>query len=187
MNISLPILFLFSSALSCSFKSMNYKDVKILWWEGTEVVINSDFLENLKEEEKAVLALISTYAGGECIYENNELNCTLTSALGLGTQCSDKHLSFVKKWFLKDYEVYTSLNDCYSVPYTATNQTKFSEINISRDGINIIVYMNFHSVYSADLISYQWKQKETFELKDGFLYLIEKVVYDEIEKSLNFE
>lgn len=188
MKILLPLLLLISFAHSCSFNSMNYNDVKILWWEETEVVLNLEFISKMNDEERAVLALLSTYAGGECMNdEDNNFKCSLTSALNLGNQCSEEHLAFVKKWFLKDYDVYTSLSDCYSVPYTATNQFKFSEIYFSRSYNRIIVNYKIQGVRFEEEYFYNYKIKETFELKDGFLYLIDKVVFDKIEKSINVD
>ena len=183
-NISLPLLLLFSFALLCSFNSMNYTDVKILWWEETQVVLNLKFISKMNEEERAILALLSTYAGGECIYnEDTKLECSLTSALNLGYQCSEEHLSFVKKWFLKDYDVYTRINDCYSVPYTATNQSKFSEILFSRNKNMITVKYKIQGVNLAELLFYEWEFIETFELRDNYLFKInEEVIYNKVEK-----
>jgi hypothetical protein len=179
MKVFIGIIICLSSVnLFCQ----DYEDVKILWWEDVDVVLNLEFISKMKEEEKAVLALLSTYAGGECIYdEDTRLECSLTSALNLGYQCSEEHLEFVKKWFLKDYEVFSKINNCYSIPYSATNQFKFSEIIFSRNDIRIQVLYKIQGVRLAEEYFYNYEVLETFEIKDGYLYKIneEELLFEE--------
>ena len=92
----------------------------------------------MTDPEKAALGCIATFIGSECWWDgetNNDrtnLDCKIITALGLGYQCSDEHLLFLRKWFSTDKEVLSKLetSNCPTTPYTATSQNTFDEIKL---------------------------------------------------------
>ena len=63
-------------------------------------VARLDRLAPLPEGMRAVLALYALQNGAGCDHVNDiGLQCGLTVALGFKAQCSEDHISFVRKWF----------------------------------------------------------------------------------------
>lgn len=105
------------------------KNVKILWQqmekdtaldaEVSATKVNTDFIRSAPESIKAILAYYASLAGSDCF--NNQ--CVLSAALGLGEQCSDKHINLIKKWFGNDQLAMDAIESCYNTPNTATVQS----------------------------------------------------------------
>jgi hypothetical protein len=115
-------------------------------------------LEPLSPALRALLAFYAMRANGGCppgdwsadgkIYE---MSCPLTTALGLGFQCSEAQISLVRTWFkdgapplLIDLKTATRIgrsvdfaSTCAATPYTATHQTIWSSIRVlsGKDGV----------------------------------------------------
>ena len=107
--------------------------------------IDTGYIATAAEPVKAVIALVSSFAGTECDWENDEpnseysnLSCRLTAALGLGYQCSPTHKDFIKKWFDGDPAVMELIENCYAVPNSATIQSVLEKLTITVDGNRVI-------------------------------------------------
>ncbi|KQO33204.1 hypothetical protein ASF10_19210 [Flavobacterium sp. Leaf82] len=93
--------------------------IKILWLDNAGTLqLNEDYIKTITEQQRAVLGYIATDVGSECHWDGEKkadksnLKCKLLSALNLGYQCSDTHLSFLKKWFKDDLKVLERLQYC---------------------------------------------------------------------------
>ena len=134
------------------------------------IIINEALISSLSTQEKAALGYVATFIGNECWWDgeaNNDrsnLKCKILTALDLGYQCSDKHLGFLRKWFSKDKAAIEDLENCGTMPYTATIQNSFDEILISKDSKSKIIKITFKAtgVNVRESKSWSWIQTDTF-------------------------
>ncbi|HEV3075686.1 MAG TPA: hypothetical protein VHB47_14790 [Thermoanaerobaculia bacterium] len=128
--------------------------VTILSGDEVDVKVNLKPLEPLAPAMRAILAYYAMRGTPGCppgdwsddgkVYE---MKCPLTTALGLGRQCSDEQLALVNAWFKdgiprlglsradaakvgKDRDFDLACND---TPYTATHQDWWQDIRLRRD------------------------------------------------------
>lgn len=148
----------------------------------SSILLNEDYLANISEQERAAIGYVATFIGNECWWdgEANEnysnLDCTIISALGLGYQCSDKHLGFLRKWFETDSLVLTELEEsnCPTIPYTATSQNTFNEITITTKGNSIHIYFEAGGVNLRAQESWEWSETVHFTCDADHVELIKK-------------
>ncbi|HVT18135.1 MAG TPA: hypothetical protein VHQ90_18415 [Thermoanaerobaculia bacterium] len=113
--------------------------------------VNLAPLQPLSEGMRGILALYAMRANGGCEGspdpEAPGLQCPLTTALGLGLQCSDQHLGLVKTWFKDGIPpLRLSRKDaaeanrsgslkwiCNSTSDSATNQSGWSSIRMRQE------------------------------------------------------
>jgi hypothetical protein len=136
--------------------------IKVLWLveqydpqfkENVPVMqLNKAYLQNISDAERAIIAYYATFHGNECWWENDapnedrsNLKCTLISALNLSYQCSDTHLSFIKKWF-RQPELLNELDFCPTIPNTSTIQDAFEEMYVERNGDFFTIRFNICAV-----------------------------------------
>jgi uncharacterized protein len=125
-------------------------------------MVNLAAFQPLSEPFKAILAMYAAQAGGDCT--NEPLECTLTSSLGLGPQCSDAQINLVRKWFregmppMAEYQGPPYILDepealegiCYRQPQTATVQQVWDTIRIGIRGDLVFVEATFSWTHGAD-------------------------------------
>lgn len=112
--------------------------------EEGDCLTNTRYLKEAPEPIKAILAYYAYQAGTGCEKSdsNNSVRCQLTTDLGLGDQCSNRHISMLNRWFAKDNmgEDYPfAESSCYSVPEGATVSQKITAIDIIREQNNVVV------------------------------------------------
>ncbi|PTB97108.1 hypothetical protein C9994_04375 [Marivirga lumbricoides] len=140
----------------------------------------------MTNQEKAAIGYVSTFIGNECWWdgEANEdrsnLDCKIITALGLGYQCSEKHLGYLRKWFSGDKEVLSELqkSNCPTIPYTATSQNTFDKIVIDTKGDSISVYYEVDGTNVREQESWEWSETAYFIATTDNLKLIQKVKSD---------
>lgn len=76
-----------------------YDTIDIYRFKGGEPFINTEYIKNCSEGEKALLAYYSYFFSTNC---KDTKHCALTEALGLGEQTSKEHRELVLKWFTDD-------------------------------------------------------------------------------------
>ncbi len=90
--------------------------------------INSALIAGLPEYLKGLAALYSAMGGTDCI----ELQCELTSALGLGKQGSDAQKNLIKKYFPDDKVAKLIIGqDCYLPPNTSSSYSNFLSLSFT--------------------------------------------------------
>ena len=91
---------------------------------------------------RAILALYALRASTGCY--NDE--CGLTTALGLGEQCSDQQAMLINTWFKKDelrkLKSLDSTRFFNCVPDTATHQSTWGAIRVESHGKLVAVFTN---------------------------------------------
>lgn len=167
---------------------MTDKSVRFLWREDkydkesndtvNTVFINKEYCKNISEPERAAIGFVASFIGSECDWDGkanenyDNLSCKINTALNLGYQCSETHLSFLRKWFKKDKKSLERLTDCSAVPYTATVQNTFSYINVQTKGDTIKITFKASGVDMRSQDSWRYKEENTFVLKKDNLLLV---------------
>jgi hypothetical protein len=119
-------------------------------------VARLDRLSTMSDGLKAILAMYALQAGAGCETHDSagNLQCTLTSALGLGSQCSESHVALVRQWFKDEIPKISGHRDsafqqtqepgvlesmCYTAPFTATFQHTWQIIRVTQRDNRIVV------------------------------------------------
>ena len=166
------------------------RTVKFLWREDrydkdlkdtlNTIIINEELCNSLTEPERAALGFVVTFIGSECNWDGEakddftNLKCKTLDALGLGYQCSDKHLGFLRQWFKNDSKSLNELKDCPTVPYTATSQNTFDYINLEVKDNRISVEFGANGVNMRMGESWSWTETDHFKFDNDNIKLINK-------------
>ncbi len=131
-------------------RPLRAKEVQVLYSaDSMTTAVNLKPLEPLPPALRAVLALYAMRANGGCppgkeVGTRYSMQCPLTTALGLGDQCSDAQIALVGKYFKSGIppldltrEQAAEINRsgdfrraCNATPYTATHQSVWLEIRL---------------------------------------------------------
>lgn len=143
--------------------------IRILWLDNNySVQLNTTYIKTLTDQQRAALGYIATDVSSECSWDGNKkvdasnLKCKFLSALNLGYQCSETHLSFLKKWFKEDTKVLERLQYCNKTESSAKIQDHFIEIKMitTKDSIKIL-----YRAVGEDLEkqkSWSWQEESTY-------------------------
>ncbi len=140
--------------------------------------VNEQYCETAPPSVKAALGFVSTIMGTDCQWDGEandsltNLKCKLTSALGLGYQCSDTHLNFLRQWFRNDKIHLNKLNSCYSVPYTASSQNIISAMKLEIKNDSIIISFSASGINMRTEKSWTYNGSYTFQVRKDELRLI---------------
>lgn len=186
MNIRLStLLFLFSFSISV-FSQTNTTNhttinssatgsivqdeyIKILWLDKNGAIqLNTTYIKTLTDQQRAALGYIATDVSSECNWDGakkadeSNLKCRFLWALNLGYQCSETHLSFLKKWFKEDTKVLERLQYCNKTASSAKIQDHFIEVKMmtAKDTIKIL-----YSAVGEDLDkqkTWSWQEESTY-------------------------
>lgn len=164
--------------------------VKFLWREMkydstlndsfNSIFINQEYANTISDPEKAAIGYVATFIGNECWWDGDtkedrsNLDCKVITALGLGYQCSEGHLGFLRNWFAADKAVLTELENCPTTPYTATVQDTFEEIVVKTKGDTIIVEYKATGMNLREGKNWEWSEKVHFQVNGDHLNLIKK-------------
>lgn len=161
--------------------------IKILWLDQNGTLqLNTNYIKTLTDPQRAALGYIASDVSNECYWDGDKnadgsnLKCKFLSALNLGYQCSEKHLSFLKKWFSEDHKVLERLQYCQKTESSAKIQDHFSEIKMitTKDTIKII--------YSA--IGEDSEKQKTWRWQEESTYSFTKIGIKQINrKNINGE
>jgi len=143
--------------------------IKILWLDNTGTLqLNTNYIKTLTDQQRAALGYIATDVSSECNWDDakkadgSNLKCRFLSALNLGYQCSETHLSFLKKWFKEDTKVLDRLQYCNKTESSAKIQDHFIEIKMitTKETIKIL-----YSALGQDLDkqkTWSWQEESTY-------------------------
>jgi hypothetical protein len=129
--------------------------IKIIWNDCDSLHINYSYLSSIPEREKAAIAFVALHDSRDCEWDGevnkdmSNLSCKIIKALGLGYQCSQKHIALLQKWLGKDSLASEEIKYCPMTPNTShsvegidkifltkINNDKF-KIDYSSSGMNI--------------------------------------------------
>jgi len=141
-------------------------------------------LDRLPQPSGALRGILAMYAlqnGGGCDRRSPQgLECKLTESLGLGPQCSSRHLAEVRRLFIIGMpkmsggapHLYASAGEpgvlealCYGQPDTASRQRTWSAIRVKVSGESVAVQAlgNWMTPYGNGRFGYQTE----YDVSDG--------------------
>lgn len=149
LSIIVSLLILLTILVSC-YTLLNKKPVVLLEGsykiigaiDGSTKVTNKEYIKNAPDSIKAILAYYSSETELNCINKKEGLVCDLSTALGLGNQCSERQANLVKTWLGKDINA----DGCYSVPDGATHSSRYSSLKLDIKGDKVVVDYAWSSV-----------------------------------------
>ncbi|MEZ4924491.1 MAG: hypothetical protein R2780_15085 [Crocinitomicaceae bacterium] len=101
---------------------------------------------------------------GKANDEWTNLKCKLTNKLGLGYQCSDQHLNFLKSWFKDEDSVLLKLEECPLVPYTATSQNAIKKLSLEVTNDTIIIQSDITGANLRELTFWSYSKIDSFKV-----------------------
>ncbi|MBF4491871.1 hypothetical protein IRZ83_04400 [Flavobacterium sp. JLP] len=147
--------------------------IKILWLdENNALQLNENYLKNATDQQRAALGYIATSVGSECYWDGDKkadesnLKCKLLSALNLGYQCSEKHLSFLKEWFKGDQKVIESLQYCNKTEAAAKTQDRFIALKMATSKNSITIIYTAMGVDLNQGSNWKWTEKSTYSFSE---------------------
>lgn len=143
--------------------------IKILWLDKNNTIqLNENYIKTLTNQQRAALGYVVTFIGNECDWDGDKktdesnLKCKLLTALNLGYQCSDTHLSFLKEWFKEDKKVLEDLQDCKKNESSAKIRDQFIELKMATNKNTIKI---IYSAIGIDMIhskNWNWTEESTY-------------------------
>ena len=174
--------------------SLTDKTITFLWRDhNSDIIINKAYCKTISAPEKAALGYVATFIGNECSWDGaytenrSNLKCEILTALGLGYQCSEQHLGFLRTWFKDDAKALKELENCPTTPNTATIQDTFDEITLTTKGNKISVFFKANGVNIREESSWSWSQTDHFELNKNNIKLIKQEKSDITHKKFSIE
>ena len=160
-------------------------------------VAKLDRLGQMSEGINAILAMYALQTGGGCEgHDDAGLRCELTKSLGLGAQCSEKHLKLVRSWFKNEVPAMSIYPEatiqrsfksgelepiCYKAPDTSTVQEVWEIIKVKReDNLVLVDAIRRWTFNSADGPSYRSRYKTEYRIN---AHTITVVAHKEIRLS----
>ena len=156
------------------------------------IVIDQTLADKLTDAERAALGYVVTFIGSECDWDGkaneefSNLKCKALSALELGYQCSDQHLSFLQNWFRNDQDVLKRLAACPRVPYTASNQQTFDEVYLTTQSDTIQVWFRASGMNVPSNTAWKWTEQNVFSVQDGAINLVSADKSEVVKSELGF-
>lgn len=167
------------------------KSVKFLWRESrydpslqdtiSVLVLDEDYCKTIPDAERAALGYTATFTGNECDWDGDytedrsNLKCKIIAALGLGYQCSEAHLGFLRQWFSTDNKVLATLTpeNCPTTPDGASVQESFDEITLrtEKDYIIVSYQVSGYDMRAGEI--WNWSGSTSYQHYEGGLQLID--------------
>ena len=165
------LCFLFALFLVFSLTSVFAQKTYILIPQKTGKV-NNKLAAELPVSLKALAAFYSAMGGTDCM----DMECSLTTALGLGRQGSDAQKKLIQKYFPDDKVAALVVGqDCYLPSSSSPSFSNFQNLEFFANGENIRVnylltvsdHGKTHVIHGPDI--YQFKN-QVFKIKKRVLY-----------------
>ncbi len=126
-------------------------EYKILWKDYLgKIQLNYSLINQLSEQEKAILAYYAARASTGCEKRNGRVYCKLSDALLLD-QCSREHKKLVYKWFEGEKEITEDLGKCYAKPDGNPQAQYFYYISIFPTKDSTEIYYVRYKIRGHDL------------------------------------
>jgi hypothetical protein len=199
--------------------TITLRDTTVVIYSSDEkFFLNTEYFVLMTDAERAALGFIVTRVGNSCYWADDEdgedsgvtytetetvidltlqkekysyktMKCEILWKLGLGLQCSEKHLGYLRHWFRTDEKALSWLTEdmCPLIPETATNQSLFDRIDmtINGDTIAITAIVSFYQFSSGSGTRIQ--REAQFQLIDKSLKMLnyEDTVIETFDSSVH--
>jgi hypothetical protein len=134
-----------------------------------ETTISDAYAKNMAEDEKAAIAFVLTFINNGCDREDGEMNqnrnnllCKGLSALGLSYQCSNKHISFLNKWFEGDTSTLKRIKYCPHNFPGVTISSHLKSLDLERKHDTITIFTSVIGSNTRAQKTSEWKNSYTF-------------------------
>ncbi len=145
-----------------------YDTIEVYHFKGNEPYLNSEFLKNATEQEKALLAYYCYFFSTQC---KDSKHCVLTEALGLGEQNSKEHKALVNKWFTDEETAGLVKEGGRITPKNAKNTSWFEEIKIVKKGTDLII-VAYKSAWKTDKMEGQGRGTDEYQFETARIKVI---------------
>lgn len=140
---------------------------KLAWTdESYHLVLDGEALSCLSDAERAAIAYVATSVGTECewapgtdLSAPEHMDCKLTTALGLGYQCEEKHKALLVEFFGAEIPA-----RCAKVPITAFSQTALLDLSLGHEGQTITV--TYKAATTTGPMGEAWTWSETIGFRE---------------------
>ena len=135
------------------------EDVTVIYeFKGKEPYINTEYVKNCSEQEKALLAYYCYFFNTSC---KDSKHCMLTEALGLGQQNSKEHKALVLKWFT-DEETLQMVKESKITANGSKSMSWFEEINLIKKGADLM-QVRYASAWKTDKLEGKGKGSDEYQ------------------------
>lgn len=138
-------------------------------------VVRIDRIQPISKAMKAILAMYALQNDSGCDDDGDAYHCSLTDALGMGAQCSKKHIEVVRSWFKKGiphmgFLSGTLEDECYNTPLSATNLQKWDLIRVWESGNRVKIYAHMSWVNRESTGTYAYVS--TYEIGNNSITVL---------------
>lgn len=140
---------------------------KLLWMgKDYEIVIDREALACLSNAERAAVGYVAAVVGSQCSWvkhpdaegRGGQMHCKLTTALGLGHQCQERHKGLLARWLGDQIP-----SKCWMIPTTAFAQAVVDEVTLARQGSRIKVAFKATGTTGPSGKAWSWSETLVFE------------------------
>lgn len=145
-----------------------YDTIEVYHFKGKEPYINTEYIKNASEAEKALLAYYSYFFSSDC---KDTKHCKLTEALGLGEQNSKAHKELVTKWFNDEETVQLVKEGGRIMPPSDKNKAWYEEIKLVKKGSDLVV-VRYHSAWSTANAEGKGRGTDEYQIEPNHIKVI---------------
>ncbi len=169
MRVFLIFIMLVLSLISCNSKSQNYSDTIV---ENEEV--NTGFVLEMREEERALISWYLFAYGNECMNDSEQIKCQLLALLNIDDECSSIHINYLKKWFSSNALMQFKLQNCPNLPQNAAIQNLIEKMAISRVSDTLFFTIKVSGLNDLQEKSWNIERTDKYRLYDGQLISVSR-------------
>ena len=137
-------------------------------FKGKEPYINTEYIKNCSEQEKALLAYYCYFFNTSC---KDSKHCLLTEALGLGEQNSKAHKDLVLKWFTDEETTTLAKEGGRITPAGSKNMAWYEELKIVKKGTDLI-NVKYNSAWKTETMEGKGKGSDDYQFEEKRIKVI---------------
>ncbi len=135
----------------------------------SKIIINRDYANTLPNDEKAAITYVLTFIDNACSWQDgntsidkDKLICKGLTSLGFDYQCSKKHISFLKSWFVNDTASLKKIDRCPPFFPGVTISSTISKISLEKTSNALVIHATKSSHNSRIQKTREWTDIYTF-------------------------
>ena len=164
LGILLFVLFV----IGCTTQSKNYT-VTIV----DNDLINSEFLNTIKNPEKALISWYLYAYGNECETSSIKNKCKILKALNVSNECDAEHLNNMLQWFSTDMLAVYKLNKCPNLSSNSAIQNSIDKIILTRENNRLLISYKIKGLNNSQEKSWNIERTETYLIIDNTLQKVQ--------------
>lgn len=165
-----PVIFLCLMLWSCTKQTETVKNV--VFENGK---INTTFINQIQDSEKALLAWYLYAYGNECVEGRDNIKCELLERLQIMDECAVDHIGFLKQWFAKDAMANFKLKNCPNMPVKSAIQNTFDKIVLMTKGDTLSIQYDIKGLNNSQEKSWNISQTDVYLIVESTLVKVKYV------------